>query len=265
MLNGIRTAQGRPTQERQRSTTRGIGELTEQSPHRHVQHHGLLLPAMIKTLVLFQLIAASAAVPGQVDIACRAYCQVLVVQGGIVKFLDQAPHSPRTVILGNYAPAAQRLVPRTEAPVRDLRSSGGWRVVVSIYLNHDDDDFLAHVRFFAPDGRLRVTDDALEYLEETRIGTLFGGDDEIFAMTSNEEHAYNTQSDIWVLPKRGDPKVILEIQGIFATITGGDDGRKPGVTVARQTFDGVHAETKGAIREFYAWNRETKSLVLQKK
>ena len=107
------------------------------------------------------------------------------------------------MILGNYAPAAQRLVPRTEAPVRDLRSSGGWRVVVRIYLNHDDDDFLAHVRFFVPDGRLRVTDDALEYLEETRIGTLFGGGDEIFAMTSNEEHAYNTQSDSMGIAEAG--------------------------------------------------------------
>lgn len=43
-----------------------------------------------------------------------------------------------------------------------------------------------------------------------------GGNDEILAVTSNEEHAYNAQTEIWLLPEQGNPKVLLQIQGYFA-------------------------------------------------
>jgi hypothetical protein len=234
----------------------------EREAYHSVQHDGLLLPPMIPTLVIFQLVAASAAVPGQIDSICRDQCEILAVQEGTVRFIDQWPPT-RNLDLGKYAPAAQRLVPRTEAPVRDLRSPRGWRVVASVYLDHDEDEILMHIRFFGPDGKLRTTSGVLSALEQTAIGNLFGGNDEVFAITSNEEHAYNAQTELWLLPERGDPKLLIEIQGVPQNFSGQAAGTVPGVMIARQTYDGVRSETKGTVQEFYAWEPKTKSLKKQ--
>jgi hypothetical protein len=214
-------------------------------------------------LISFQILAATATVPGQIDSICRAHCEVLAVQDGKVKFIDRWPPT-RNLDLGKYAPAAQRLVPRTEAPVLDLRSPRGWRVVASVYLDHDEDEILMHLRFFGPDERLRLTGGVLFTLEQADIGNLLGGSDEIFAITSNEEHAYNSQTEIWLLPERGDPKPLLQFPGVFQDFSGQAAGSVPGVTIARQTYDGVHAETKGTVEEFYTWDRDRKTLILQK-
>ena len=41
-------------------------------------------------------------------------------------------------------------------------------------------------------------------------------------------------------------------------------GSVPGGTIARQIYDGVHAETKGTVEEFYTWDRDRKTLTLEK-
>ena len=52
---------------------------------------------------------------------------------------------------------------------------------------------------------------------------------------------------------------------LFSRLLGAFDvgaaGKAPGVTIGRQTYDGIHAETKGLVTEFHTWNRETKSLI----
>ena len=96
------------------------------------------------------------------------------------------------------------------------------------------------------------------------IGNLFGQSDEIFAVTSNEEHSYNAQSEIWLLPASGEPRLLLAIGGDFEKFSPGASGGVPGVTVARQTYDGVRAETKGMVDEFYSWDSGAKSLTLRK-
>jgi hypothetical protein len=217
---------------------------------------------MILALVIFQVAAAPGVAPGQVDSICRSRCEILAVQAGSVRFIDQWPPA-RNLNLGKYALEAQGLVPRTEAPVLDLRSHRGWRVVASVYLDHEEDEVLGRLRFFGPDGRLRATTGVLFAFEHAEIGTLFGGSDEVVAITSNEEHAYNAQTEIWLLPENGGPKLLAEVQGTFGKFHGSAPGEAPGVTVARQTYDGVHSETKGMVEEFYAWNAETKSLTLR--
>ena len=214
---------------------------------------------MNTNVVLLQLVVSSV-VPGQVDSICRDKCEIIAVQAGVVKFINQWPPT-RTLALGEYAPAAQHLVPKTEAPILDLRSKGGWRVVASPYLDHDQDDILMHVRFFGPGGKLQRTGEALLDLVQTRIGSLFGGSDEIFAITSNEEHDYNAQTEIWLLPRGGRPKSLLEIEGTYKAFIGEAPGQAPGVRISRQTYDGAHAETKGTVEEFWAWNAEKRSLI----
>jgi hypothetical protein len=209
-------------------------------------------------LILCQLITG-AAVPGQVDSICRINCKILAVQEGTVRLIDQSPPT-RNLVLGKYMPAAQHLVPKTEAPILNLRSTRGWRIVASPYLDHNQDELLIHLRFFGPEGRIRRTGDALMQIVQTSLGSLFGEDDEIFSITSGEEHAYNDQTEIWLLPQRGVPQLLLKFQGTYENFSPLTRGRKPGVMIARQTYDGVHAETKGIVQEFWTWDPKKRSL-----
>jgi hypothetical protein len=126
--------------------------------------------------------------------------------------------------------------------------------VVSAFLDHGEQSAGLHVRFFSPNGMLRGTAGILMDLEQADIGHLFGGEDDILAVTSVEEHAYNTQTDIWLLPKAGDPKLLLSLPGVYQKFSASTAGGVPGVFIARQIYDGVHAETKGTVLEFYSWN-----------
>lgn len=212
-------------------------------------------------LIAIFLLASPAIVPGQVDSICREKCEILAVQGSRVKFIDQWLN--RTVVLGRYALSAQGLVPQTEAPVRDIVSPRGWRIVISAYLDHAKDELHMHLRLFGPDRKLRETSSLLSVVEQVKVAGLAGGKGEVLAVASNEEHAYNAQTQMWLLPEQGSPKGLLDVQGDFAGFAG--QNVVTGVKIARQTYDGVHSETKGTVPEFYTWNRETKSLELQRR
>jgi hypothetical protein len=212
-------------------------------------------------LIAFQIAAASITVPGQIDVGCQGYCSALAVQSGVVRFVEMAPHAPRTLAIGSYDRADQHLVPRTEAPIRGLRTPLGWRVVVSAFLDHDQLETKFRLRFFDPLRKLQATYDALSAIEGARIGHLFGGADEIVAITSDEEHAYNVLTEIWFLPEQGPPKNLIRVRGTFSNFSVGSAAKAPGVTIARQTHDGVRAETKGTVLNFYAWDGKSKSLI----
>ena len=214
---------------------------------------------MIYAFLLFQLATTSNTPRMEVDRICRARCEILTVQEGTVRFINEWPPS-RTLSLGRYAAEAQSFVPRTEAPVRDLRSEHGWRVVVSSYLDHDQDELLTHLRFFGPAGRLREETSVLAKIERAQIGNLFGGADEIFAVTSNEEHAYNARTEIWWLPQDANPTLLIEVQGQPRRFLSTSSGGGPGVSFDRQTYDGVNADTKRTVEEFYVWDSTKKSL-----
>jgi hypothetical protein len=216
---------------------------------------------MIIAFLSLQLAAAS--VTGQVDSQCKEHCQILAVQGGSVKLIDEWPPG-RTLILGKYIPAAQPFVPGTEAPVRSLRSSRGWRIVMSAYLDHGDDDILLHVRFFSPDGLLKTTWKSRPWLQGADIGRLFGTDDELVVFTTTEEHAYNDQTLVWLLAPQASPKLILDLPGTYKGSSRGGSGKPPGMTFSRETYDGVHSETKGIRDEFWKWDTQTKHLLMEK-
>jgi len=85
---------------------------------------------MIQMIAMFQLITAQVEVPGQFDRLCREKCEFLAVQDDSVKLIDQWLN--RTIILGKYAASAQPFVPPSEAPIIDLVSPRGWRIVASL-------------------------------------------------------------------------------------------------------------------------------------
>lgn len=214
-------------------------------------------------LLLFQM-ALAAAIPGEVDRQCGAHCEILVVHDGTVQLIDEWPPG-RNLVLGRYAPAAEHLVPGTEAPVGDLRSKIGWRVVASIYLDHQQNEILTHLRFFTPTGALVATESALSLVEQAEIGSLFGGTDEMVAITSSEEHAYNGHTEIWFLPPIGVPKLVIDFPGTYKKFVKQVAAAKAGVIILREKYDGERAETKGRVEEFWQWNTEKKSLAVSTK
>ncbi len=227
-------------------------ELMEGQANRSLQQHRVLFAQLISLAAAVCGSGAQTLVPGQLDAICRAQCEILALQQGSVKYLDRrAPAT--TIVLGKYAASAKNLAPPTELPVSDLRTPRGWRVVVTAYLDHEEDDLMSHVWFFGPDGKLASRGEALSFIEEAKVGRL-ASVVEIYALTSVEEHAYNAQTTIWLLRQSGEPKAVLEISGMLAGLS--DNG----VTVRRQTYDGVHAETKGTVAELYVWNAATESV-----
>lgn len=222
----------------------------------------------MKTLInILQVLSlAAATIPGQVDSVCREYCQALAVQGGIVKYIDQTPPAPRTFDIGRYLAGDQTILPPTEAPIRDLRSQRGWRIIASAFLHHDADNEgepAVRIRFYDSHGSQQLTDDVLESLQRLSASRPFGGEDEILVVTSEEEHSYNVETELWYLPGNGKPKRLLWVRGVFQAFA--PAGQVPGVSISLQTYDGEHAETKGLVREFYVWDPRAKSLTVQAK
>ncbi len=218
----------------------------------------------------FALLNCFAAVPGEIDRSCwtspapgsnEQICQILAIHQGVVKFTEPG----RTVDIDKYVAAAQSFVPRTEAPIRELRSRQGWHVVVSSFLDHKERFVGLRIRFFGPDLRLRSKADVAGWLEDIESGVLFGGSDEIVAVQSNWEHAYNSETDIWLLPAQGAPRHLLKLNATIGHFSAGSDSRPPGLKLQRQTYDGLNAETKGWVTKFWVWDRAHKSLMLQKK
>lgn len=184
------------------------------------------------TSILRILALAAAAVTGQVDSVCRTYCQALAVQGGVVKYIDQTPPSPRTLDIGKYLADPQKVLPLTEAPIRDLRSPRGWRVVASAFLHHDPDNAGepgVRLRFFDSHGTEQLTDDILESPDRISVNRPFGDGDEVLVVTSEEEHSYNVETELWLLPGSGKPKRLLWVRGAFESFSRG--GQTPGVSI----------------------------------
>jgi hypothetical protein len=225
-------------------------------------------------MAIFQLLAASTAFAVEMDRVCwKSFvpnpktalsddvCEILGVERGKVTYVEPGN---RRLVLGKYVGAAQRFVPRTEAPIRDLQSPRGWHIIVSSVLQKEDLPRL-RVRFFGIDGDLRATEEVRMALEEIEIGRLFGGSDDILAIQSNEEHSYNSMTSVWLLPERGGPKELIEDQATLGRFSRGGNNARPGVLINRQTYDGVNSATKGWATEFWAWDPAKKSLTPEKK
>jgi hypothetical protein len=186
-------------------------------------------------------------------------CHILEVEQGNVTYVEPGT---RRLILGKYVSAAQRFVPRTEAPIRELLSARGWHIIVSSVLQKEDLPRL-RIRFFGPDGSLRAIKETLMALEQVEIGRLFGGTDDGLAIQSNEEHSYNSRTSLWLLPERGGPKELIESNAVLGKFSKGANTARPGVWISRQSYDGLHSETKGWVDEFWEWNPVRKSLILE--
>jgi hypothetical protein len=156
-------------------------------------------------------------------------------------------------------------VPPTEAPIRDLRSPRGWHVVVSSFLHQEDSTAALRVRFFRPDGKLAGTDEGPMMLDDTVIGRLFGGPDEIFAFVSSENRNFNSTTEIWLLPRQGEPRRLLDRNATLGKFSKNGNQNRAGVLLRRETYGGINGDTKGWIDEFWIWDPATKVLTRDQK
>lgn len=67
-------------------------------------------------------------------------------------------------------------------------------------------------------------------------------------------------TEIWLLPKAGEPKNLLEVNGTVKRFVRSEKGIGPGVWINRETYDGSHSETKGFASEFHEWDVERRQL-----
>jgi hypothetical protein len=197
---------------------------------------------------------------GDVDRTCnKGFCDLLVVRDGQVRFVETGGLLPTDLALGPYISAAQSQVSKTELPVRDLRSANGWRVVISAFLDKPEQTAGLRVHFFAQNGKQVDVQEVQMKLEKGDVGTPFGGSDEVLTITAWAEHGYNSRTSIWLLPGTGKPVELLAERGVVDRFIAPTEG-EAGVWINRDTYDGIHAETKGRVPEFWKWDGTQKTL-----
>lgn len=232
--------------------------------HRNPAKRGFKTP-MKTTVIAFPLLLLLLGLPRRIDQVCQnGLCDVLEVRSGVVHYRD----STRDLVLGPYTEAGSAIVPDAEAPMHIFRYRSGWKTVLSAALEHKRPNQglpQLRIRFFDPRGALQLTENSQVRLIYTRYGALFGGDDEILAITTEWEHSYSDQTEIWLLPASGTPKSLLSINGAIEEVRNGSSGKTPGVAIAKQTYDGEHAETKGIVDQEYYWDPISKTLTLRPK
>lgn len=190
-------------------------------------------------------------------------CSYLVRRSDKVQFV-RTGSVPVDRIVGPYLQRYQSLVPRNELPVLE-RHFSGWRIIVSAVLLQDEyDGPIMRFRFLGRGGRLLGSyDDDLQVMSLS-VGTLFGGSDIIAAATTSGVHVYDNTALVWLLPHNEAVKKLLEVPGSTDRIVHASQGHgQIGIWVNRQTYDGVHPETKREVPEFWEWRDREKKLVRQ--
>jgi hypothetical protein len=164
--------------------------------------------------------------------------------------------------VGSYNSRAAPLVPKAEAPIRFSKTHNGWTVVVTAYFPEEFDFDAPELRLylFDPGGKRATVDDHYNLLGTLKAGKILSTGEEFALIDSTGGHAYVVRTSAWLLPTSGPPKHVLDVPGLLARIRNDD---VPGLFIDRETYNGVHAETKGRVKEFWAWNPDQKSFVLK--
>ena len=120
------------------------------------------------------------------------------------------------------------------------------------------------LRIFDSQGELQEKYDGNYVLDDIEAGNLFGTSDVVLSIQTNGMRSYIQDTVIWLLPDVGKPKQLLHAVGALRRFqpTGSGANGLPGVWIDRETYDGVHAQTRGRKFEFWQWNSVSKTLSL---
>ncbi|MGH9474407.1 MAG: hypothetical protein ACRD2F_04785 [Terriglobales bacterium] len=207
--------------------------------------------------------------PGTIAQTCGAAgCAFLALQKGevhgILALNPGSIDSDRD--FGRYLGAARHLVPKTEAPIRVLRTANGWTVVVTAV--SDEDAFVFRVRFINRRGRVMNKFDLPTVLHTVRAGAIFGGTDQIVLLCAGDPHPY---TDLWwafLLPDngrthRGYPELVGQGNGrIYWAGAATRGGSEAGLIVERQHPVDGDANRVLTITEDWNWDPGIPSLIL---
>ena len=215
----------------------------------------------------FLFVTAAPVTAKQLDRKCdQGDCLALVVENGNVLGQRTGEFSPGKLEIGKYDPKGARLVSPKEAPIMYSKTQRGWVAVVAAYI---PEDVLLwpqlRLYIFDPQGHRTTVEDLYNRIGPTarpnfRMGKLFNTNSEILQVSTDGEHSYVVRTLIWLLPENGTPKLLLDAPGLVDRIQQAAAGKQAGFSIQRETYDGVHAETKGQKREFWVWDEEQKTL-----
>ena len=203
--------------------------------------------------ILFHIIFLSGFVSSAEELDRRCLdkdCVSLRIESGRV-YVDNTGEFARTIHIGTYDISAKSDVPPTEAPILSKKTSNGWIAIVTASLPSKF-DFNAPVLRVYILNRLhekQLSFDSQMTLDSFRAGRLFNVTDEFVQISASGEHAYVVQTVVWHLPKNGSPKLMIDVPGLVAGI----NVVSRGIWIDRQTYDGIHAESKGHRRELWSW------------
>jgi hypothetical protein len=184
-------------------------------------------------------------------------CGELAVENDIVEFVSTGGFVGRRAI-GHYVANDQALVGEGEAPILDLRSGTDWHVVLAagFFYGYDPAGPTLVAYLFDGRGKLWTRFELQMSLESYEVGDLFGYGQEFLQVTTGGKHAYVVDTDVWLLPKAGPPKLLVHAHGVLDRIQAASAVRPGGLWIDTQTYDGIHSETKGWRPQFWRWDKE---------
>jgi len=202
----------------------------------------------------------------QLDRKCfQSDCLTLAVEKGIVFGQHTGPQVGKLKI-GEFDARGIGFVPTTEAPIQYSRTERGWVAVVAARVPKD---FILwpELRLYLidPAGHQRSQEDLYTLLHDFRVGRILNTRTELAEVSTVGDHSYVVRTLIWLLPEvNSRPKLLLHGEGLLNRIQPVTaSGREPGFWIDRETYDGIHAETKGWKPEFWAWDEDHKILTLR--
>jgi hypothetical protein len=221
----------------------------------------------MRTLITILLFASTQADEKQVVRRCiQDSCGIVSIVGTTVRFreTDSGPHFLPAYDIGSYDREAQRWVPTNEAALRHVNMPNRWSAVVSASLDHYDSSGgpTVRLRAFTPTGENQLTYDGYFFFDDIESGMLFGTPDVVLSIQTGGASSSVQDAVVWLISDSGKPKEILRVNGILVRFqaTGSGVSGLPGVWIDRDTYDGVHSETRGRKREFWRWDSSSKSL-----
>jgi hypothetical protein len=191
-------------------------------------------------------------------------CVILTVENGRV-FAERTGEFAGKREVAKVEEAGVPFVPATEAPLNYTKTSRGWITVVSVFLpkEYDFDAPELHLYLYDAQRDRKVVSDLYNFLGSLNVGRIFHGTNaEFVQVSSTGAHAYVVRTIVWLLPAAGTPAVLLDVPGLLSRIQQATSKEPAGLWINRQTYDGVHAETKGEKPEFWMWNPNRKTLIL---
>ncbi len=212
------------------------------------------------TAALIVILAATLCHGKELNRIClQGDCVVLTEEAGKVS-VERTGEFAQKREVGIYEPRAASLVPQTEAPIRFSKTQNGWTAVVTAYLPEQFDFDAPELRLylFDPRGMRAAVDDNYNLLGTFQAGRILRTPDEFALISSTGAHAYVVRTSIWLLPPLGPPKHVMDVPGLPAG-TRESSATPPGLFIDRQTYDGIHAETKGQVKELWVWDRDKRT------